>query len=34
MVVNGVMYFTTNTDQVRAVDAATGKLLLAVHAEG
>jgi PQQ-dependent dehydrogenase (methanol/ethanol family) len=27
VVVNGVMYYTTNTDQVRAVDGATGKLL-------
>ncbi|MDB5058310.1 MAG: putative pyrrolo-quinoline quinone, partial [Chloroflexi bacterium] len=27
VVVNGVMYLTTNTDQVRAVNAATGKLL-------
>ncbi|MDB5075063.1 MAG: hypothetical protein JWO42_1242 [Chloroflexi bacterium] len=27
VVVNGVMYFTTATDQVRAVDAATGKML-------
>jgi glucose dehydrogenase len=27
VVVNGVMYYTTNADQVRAVDAATGKLL-------
>jgi PQQ-dependent dehydrogenase (methanol/ethanol family) len=27
VVVHGVMYYTTNTDQVRAVNAATGKLL-------
>src|SRR5579885_1463533 len=27
VVVNGVMYYTTNLDQVRAVNAATGKLL-------
>jgi len=27
VVVNGVMYYTTQTDQVRAVNAATGKLL-------
>ncbi|MDB5058202.1 MAG: putative pyrrolo-quinoline quinone [Chloroflexi bacterium] len=27
LVVNGVMYYTTNTDQVRAVNAATGKTL-------
>lgn len=27
VVVKGVMYFTTNTNQVRAVDAASGKLL-------
>jgi glucose dehydrogenase len=27
VVVNGTMYFTTNSDQVRAVNAATGKLL-------
>ncbi|MGH2388717.1 MAG: PQQ-binding-like beta-propeller repeat protein [Chloroflexota bacterium] len=27
VVVKGVMYYTTNTDQVRAVDGATGKLL-------
>jgi PQQ-dependent dehydrogenase (methanol/ethanol family) len=27
VVVNGVMYLTTNTDQVRAVNAATGKVL-------
>src|SRR5579871_4407401 len=26
LVVNGVMYYTTNADQVRAVNAATGKL--------
>jgi glucose dehydrogenase len=26
VVINGVMYYTTSTDQVRAVDAATGKL--------
>jgi len=27
LVVNGIMYYTTQTDQVRAVNAATGKLL-------
>ncbi|MDB5078008.1 MAG: Pyrrolo-quinoline quinone [Chloroflexi bacterium] len=27
VVVNGIMYYTTNLDQVRAADAATGKLL-------
>jgi PQQ-dependent dehydrogenase (methanol/ethanol family) len=27
VVVNGVLYYTTNTDQVRAVNAATGKLI-------
>ncbi|MDB5059010.1 MAG: putative pyrrolo-quinoline quinone, partial [Chloroflexi bacterium] len=27
VVVNGVMYYTTNVDQVRAVNAATGKLI-------
>src|SRR5581483_4485335 len=27
VVVKGVMYYTTNVDQVRAVNAATGKLL-------
>ncbi|MDB5058490.1 MAG: putative pyrrolo-quinoline quinone [Chloroflexi bacterium] len=27
VVVNGVMYYTTNTNQVRAVNAATGKLM-------
>src|SRR5260370_27570602 len=26
-VINGVMYYTTNTDNVRAVNAATGKLI-------
>ena len=34
VVVNGVMYYTTNSDQVRAVNAATGAAQVAVHAEG